>query len=137
MRKAEEIRAAHQRKRFMRPDASRYMRPQAYRAPWQAAAEVSESDASIAAERRELLAAKALAADLKFYLALRRLVRKYRPDQPRDELGQWVDDSSGDRSQNDDQSEADDAATDFSAVGRLPRIPNKRPSRSSERTAIA
>jgi hypothetical protein len=49
----------------------------------------------IEAERAELLALKALVADVRFTLALWRLARKYRPDQPRvpagnPDGGQWT-----------------------------------------------
>jgi hypothetical protein len=37
-----------------------------------------------------------LIADLKLELALLRLARKYRPDQPRDDRGRWVDEGATD-----------------------------------------
>ena len=77
-------------------------------------------------------------AELTSYLELRRFGRKYRDDQPRDDRGRWVDDPNGGLPrENAGQSAAEDSATDFSAVSRLPRIPNERPPRSSDRTAIA
>jgi len=45
---------------------------------------------AIKAERAELLELKVLAAELRFWLAMRRFGRKYRVDQPRDGLGRWV-----------------------------------------------
>lgn len=89
MTRAEEIWFAHQRKRFMRPDAHRYMRPQPYRPPTNAT-KAQDDPALIESERRELLALKAALAELKFDLALRRFARKYRADQPRDGHGRWV-----------------------------------------------
>jgi hypothetical protein len=90
---------AQQRKRFTRPDASRYMRADAarwvrrlpYRAAHQPFSDGRSADRAVAkAERAELLALKALVADLRFHLALRRFSRKYREDQPRDDHGRWV-----------------------------------------------
>jgi hypothetical protein len=71
-------------------------------------------------EQKELLALKPLLAELKFALALRCFERKYRPDQPRDEIDRWVDDSrSGNRAQGPIGGIAadfgiDDAGADFS-----------------------
>jgi hypothetical protein len=90
---------AQQRKRFMRPDAWRYMRPDAARwmrpkpymaRPTALAADALTDAAAIKAERAELLGLKALAAERRFYVALRRFSRKYREDQPRDDHGRWV-----------------------------------------------
>jgi hypothetical protein len=56
-----------------------------------------------------------LVADLKLDLMRRQFSRKYRPDQPRDELGRWVDEGGP----TDDRSGvADGSPTDISAVGR-------------------
>jgi hypothetical protein len=146
MTPAGEMWLEHQRKRFMRPDAHRYvrpdaarfMRPQADRSPPVAVVEAQHDFSLIEAERQELLAAKALVAELKFHLALRRFSRKYREDQPRDDRGRWVDDPNGNQADGSyDHSDSDDSATDFSAARRLPRIPDERPPQSSDRTAIA
>jgi hypothetical protein len=81
----------HQRKRFIRPDSARWMRPKSYMAkPAAFAADASTDAAAAKTERAELLAVKALAAELRFYVALRRFTRKYREDQPRDDHGRWV-----------------------------------------------
>ena len=115
---------AHRRERWMRPDAERYLR-----ADWRSrkywsnpppgfdeksaadtwsgksveAVRTDDSGLSIA----ELRSAQArlahlrwLLADLKFDLTLRRLARKYRPDQPRvpagsPDSGQWTDAGGG------------------------------------------
>lgn len=90
MTRAEEIWFAHQRKRFMRPDAHRYMRPQPYQPPCRSSVKQEDAQSLIEAERRELLALKAAVAELKFHLALRRFARKYRDNQPRDDHGRWV-----------------------------------------------
>jgi hypothetical protein len=142
MTRAAKIWQEHQRERFMRPDAhlyvrpdaTRFMRPQADRSPPLAVVDAQQDFPQIEAERQQLLAAKALAAELKFYLALQRFARKYRPDQPRDDHGRWVDDPAG--NENQDEAE-DDSATDFSAASKLPRIPEQRPPDSRVRTAIA
>jgi hypothetical protein len=47
MRQAEEIWFAHQRKRFMRPDAQRYMQPQRYQPPGHLAAKGQNDHALI------------------------------------------------------------------------------------------
>jgi hypothetical protein len=72
------------------------------------------------------VALKAGLAELKFDLALRRFARKYRDDQPRDDHGRWVYD--GGRRQ-----------TGHLAIvmAGMPRIPQKRPPDSRDRTAIA
>jgi hypothetical protein len=54
MRPAEEIWFANQRKRFMRPDAHRYMKPQPYRPPVKLTAKRQDDHTLIEAERREL-----------------------------------------------------------------------------------
>jgi len=112
---------AHQQRRFTRPDARRFMRPDVVPSP-RASAPGAPSP-RIEAERAELLALKALVADVRFTLALWRLVRKYRPDQPRDEQGRWVDEGGGSRPR--------------AALAGMPRIPRQRPSNPRERTAIA
>jgi hypothetical protein len=48
-----------------------------------------------------------------------------------------VDDPNGGEADTDDQIDVDNLATDFSAARRLPRIPDERPPRSSDRTTIA
>jgi hypothetical protein len=57
---------------------------------------------TVEAYRSELLEAKALVAELKWQLALRRFARKYRPDQPRvpagnPDGGQWTSEGGGPR----------------------------------------
>ena len=59
------------------------------------AVEAQVESFAIEAERRKLLEAKAIVAELKFQLALRRSVRKYRPDQARDDHGRWTDEGRG------------------------------------------
>ena len=102
-------------------DAARFARPAASLPP-RIAAPAAPSD-EVKAERAELLVLKALAADARFTLALWRLVRKYRPDQPRDELGRWVDEGGGNRPR--------------AALAGMPRIPRQRPPNSRDRTTIA
>jgi hypothetical protein len=58
--------------------------------PTALAADALTDAAAIKAERAELLGLKALAAERRFYVALRRFIRKYREDQPRDDHGRWV-----------------------------------------------
>jgi len=67
------------------------------------------------------------ADEIKLGLALRRLDRKYRPDQPRDERGRWVDEGGAG---------APSQPHIFVAAG-LPRIPQQRPPTSRDRTAVA
>lgn len=108
MMRAEEIWAAHQRNRFMGPDASRFVRPDAARfvgpdacgsQPTSTTAGSVMAVAVINAERAELHALKQLVAELKLWLAVRRLARKYREDQPRDDRGRWVYDGGRRRQQ--------------------------------------
>jgi hypothetical protein len=126
--RAADVWAAHQRKRFMRPDASRYVHPEPYG--------VTEiKNAVIDDKHCDVALINSFVAELKFYLALKCFDRKYRPDQPRDDHGRWVDDPDG----GNDTSAQDDVtgiATDFSSV-RLPRIPDNRPPGSPDRTIIA
>jgi hypothetical protein len=103
----------HQRKRWLRHDRQRYVRPDGgdlgvhlYAPPGDANLDreaVAARDRALqpmmttdeaATCRRELLEAKALAAELQWQLTLRRFARKYRPDQARDERGRWVDEGS-------------------------------------------
>lgn len=65
--------------------------------------------AATKAELLELLKLKALVAELKFCLVLRRFSRKYRPDQPRDDRGRWVYDGGRRRRQTDGQGTLADA----------------------------
>jgi hypothetical protein len=101
MASANRLRLAHERKRFMRPDAWRYMRADAARwsppVPPRPPVDVETPiyAAALKAEQAELMALKALLADLRCHVALWRFARKYNPDQPRvaagsPEGGQWV-----------------------------------------------
>src|SRR5687767_12927762 len=104
----------HQRKRWRRHDWQRYVRPDrlAYQRLQYAHLE-QEPDArkqgviqegmtmeELEAYRSELLELKALAAELKWQLALRRFARKYSPDRPRvpagnPDGGQWTSEGGG------------------------------------------
>lgn len=114
--------AEHQRKRWMRPDAERYLRPDwSSRKYWVTPPDIgaagtwsgksvgpdfAEEDSFSAGDLRPAQARLAhlrwLVADLKFDLALRRLARKanFNPNQPRvpagsREGGQWTDTGGG------------------------------------------
>jgi hypothetical protein len=88
----------HQRRRFTRHDAHRFVPPgSAANESCEPPADLDSADgqhvsaAELQAERAELLSLKSLVAQLQWQLALRRFARKYRPDQPRDDRGRWVD----------------------------------------------
>jgi len=129
----------HHRKRWTRPDASRFAAPgtpeakmPGYLHLW---AEVARQEQAVADEakaralaeqdeiEREVLALRAanacvriMLADLKFELALRALGRKYSPDQPRvragnPDGGQWTD-GGGQGGERDDPIVLSDAVAD-------------------------
>jgi hypothetical protein len=125
-----------QRKRFTRADAYRlappgspeakppgWLDPSATRvrlkeaqedeARARAAAEQEAADAVFAAKRRALQTSQdelwRMLAEVKYELAWRRLVRKYSPDQPRDDRGRWTDSGAGARGGANDGSHDDNA----------------------------
>src|SRR5262245_2679491 len=51
---------------------------------------LSSMGEALRAERDERLRLKSTLAEIRWLVALRRFARKYRDDQPRDELGRWV-----------------------------------------------
>jgi hypothetical protein len=96
----------HQRQRWTRPDAYRFAPPGSPEAkpPWERAEPAPAHDAVSAAELdafyAEHLEVRRQLADIKFALALRRIFRKYSPDQPRvpagsHEGGQWTSGGGG------------------------------------------
>jgi len=100
---------------WIRHDADRFLTPagqlEAKRAREAEAARRAREAEAAAQEAfdREMFALRAShervrmeLAEVKFALALRRISHKYRPDQPRDDRGRWVDDPN--------QGNADDAA---------------------------
>jgi hypothetical protein len=101
------------------PGANRYFRPQyAHLEPEPVARKDDVVQADMTPEemkeyRDKLLDLKALAAELQWLLALRRFGRKYRPDQARDDRGQWVDEGGGT-----DSRSGQSNATDLSAARR-------------------
>lgn len=91
-----------QRQRWLRPDWQRFVRHDAHR--FQSPAELQRKsramqtevdEAALAIEQEALRAdlqhLRELVKDLKIDLEIRRLCRKYSPDQPRDDHGRWAD----------------------------------------------
>jgi hypothetical protein len=130
----EEIAAEHLRRRWLKPDWQRWMREDVDR--WmppiveaKGVQAAPAADAEFAAELRRLQAQqdslRHMLAGVTFELALRRLRRKYNPDQPRvpagngRESGRWTD-VGGSGAPKRDQSERSNTArsTDFSAIRR-------------------
>jgi hypothetical protein len=108
-----------QRQRFVRHDAHRITKPEEVRRKSYSERvleqqHVEEEAAEQDAFREELQHLRWLVKDLKLDLAIRRLRLKYRPDQPRDERGRWVDDA---RKEGPDPPPT---ATDFSDARRPP-----------------
>ncbi len=95
MMRASDIWDEHQRRRFMRPDAARFVKPTVMARRWPAfggkalhrSVKTAPPVEDVAAERDALLRIKTLVAELKFLLAMRRFSRKCREDQARDEQG--------------------------------------------------
>jgi hypothetical protein len=87
----------YQRQRFTRPDADRYLKPppfdrQAFIAERRAAeGKADEAASAHAANVFDDPVIRGLLAEIKLDPVLWKLRRKYRADQPRDELGRWTD----------------------------------------------
>ncbi len=112
--------------RWLRPDYQRHLRPgyerdlltQLYERkeiaiPPCVAAEVPDASAPEESSLRRLF------AELKFELALRRVERKYSPDQPRDGRGRWTEGGTSTGPANESPND-DNTPTDVSAARRVP-----------------
>lgn len=127
----------HQRRRWLRHDAHRFARPGATQTKSYAARLIeqrhADEQAAFAAAQDalddDLARLRWLVADLKFDLAMRRLLLKYDPDQPRvpkgkPDGGQWTQEEGDDAGK-----EGGDKSNEFSAAKRSKRLEPPRPSR--------
>lgn len=124
----------HDWQRFIRHDAHRFLTPagiaEEKRAAEAQAATRREAEAAAAVEHEafyaEHLELRRQLADVKFELAFRRIFHKYRPDQPRDDRGRWVDDPDKGGSEDAGKEGEDKPSdiTDVSAARKPPPIVN-------------
>jgi hypothetical protein len=106
-----------QRQRFLRHDAHRFTKPEPIRRKSYAERVLEERQAEQESAEKEALRddlqhLRWLVKDLKIDLEIRRMRLKYRPDQPRDDRGRWVDDAEK------EGNEEPAISTDFSSVRR-------------------